>query len=296
MLDGRMARPEPDDDLLDDLRNALEVSRTTLLAAHDYARQAIERTLQMRPAVERRQSAEKALRASEEAALAHQRALAVAAHELRQSLAALSAAWSVYRMGPPEDRRAARAEDVIDRQLAVARRLVSDLFDASDLTFNTVRLQRRRVTIQEVLSDALEAIRPKVVEAGHTVHLDLPSEPVWIDADVERLQQVFSNLLGNAVKYTPNNGHLSIFATAQNELVTVAITDDGEGIAGWLLPTIFEPFRRGTEAGHGLGLGLAIAQGVARLHDGDIIAQSDGPGHGSVFTVTLPTLKAQTET
>ena len=151
-------------------------------------------------------------------------------------------------------------------------------------------------SISEVISQAVETVRPMIAEAGHELAIDLPQELMQLNADTVRLSQAFSNLLNNACKYTNPGGHISLTATHENGHVVVAIRDDGVGIPANLSPKIFDMFTQanhGLERHHGgLGIGLALVKRLVEMHDGEVTAGANPVGPGSEFRVTLPLLAA----
>jgi PAS domain S-box-containing protein len=228
-----------------------------------------------------------------EAALAASRAkdefLAMLGHELRNPLAPIVTAVELMRLrGVP----AGKELGTIERQLRHITGLVDDLLDISRVSRGAVKLKRERVAVRDVVSRALETASPLLDEKRHSVTVDVAGA-LWIDADVIRLTQVFSNLVTNAARYSDPGGRIHVTARSDGEHAVVEVTDAGIGIAPDLLPRIFDLFvqgaaRRGGQGYGGLGIGLALVQNLVRLHGGEVHAQSAGPGHGSTFTVTLP--------
>jgi CheY-like chemotaxis protein len=152
------------------------------------------------------------------------------------------------------------------------------------------------VDLNMILSASAEALRGRIVEKQLVFSIDLPGTPLWVNGDSVRLKQVFMNLLANAVKYTPEKGHVSIRSSTLSESAEVEISDTGVGIAAESLEIIFEPFRRGTQewlrSESSLGIGLAISRQILDIHGGQIRAESQGPGRGSSFRVRLPLVAA----
>src|SRR5262249_3426065 len=143
-----------------------------------------------------------------------------------------------------------------------------------------------------VFDASLDISSPLIEKARLTLTVDLPADPIRLDADRVRLAQVFSNLLNNAAKYTEPGGRVSVTATVSGERVTVQVLDTGVGIAPEVLPRIFELFtqvdRSLNRSQGGLGVGLALVRRLVELHGGTVSARSDGPGKGAEFTVELP--------
>jgi signal transduction histidine kinase len=200
-----------------------------------------------------RQAADLIERASAENALkdAHRRKdefLATLAHELRNPLAPIRNAVELLRIMNPPDPELRDARDIIERQVRQMTRLVDDLLDVSRITSGKINLQRERVTLRTVLTDAVESSRPLIDASEHKLTVTLPPEPVYLEGDAIRLVQVFSNLLTNAAKYTDNGGHIWLTAERQNGEAVVTVGDTGIGIDAVHLPRIFEMFSQVTPA------------------------------------------------
>jgi signal transduction histidine kinase/CheY-like chemotaxis protein len=224
--------------------------------------------------------------------------LAILAHELRNPLAPLSNSLEVLRLAENSPELMGQTRGVMERQVRQMVRLVDDLMDVSRMTRGKIELRRQRTELAAVLECVVEAARPVLEALGHELTVTLPPEPVFLDADLSRLAQVFSNLLNNAAKYTERAGHIRLTAERQESEVVVKVRDDGIGISGDVLPRIFDIFTQGDRslerAQGGLGIGLSIVRGVVELHGGSVVAHSAGPGQGSEFTVRLPVLLAPT--
>ena len=220
--------------------------------------------------------------------------LATLAHEIRNPLAPIRNELEILRMahGNPDVIEHSRA--VMERQLAHLVHLVDDLMDVSRITRSKLELRRVRLALEDALHAALETSRPLIEAARHEITLTLPTEPVYVLADLTRLAQIFSNLLNNAAKYTPAGGRISLSAWAVNGEAIIEVRDTGIGIAAEALPDIFEMFAQANRArglAHGgLGIGLALVHSLTDMHGGTITAESAGPGLGSTFTVRLPAL------
>ncbi|HEV8577921.1 MAG TPA: PAS domain S-box protein [Thermoanaerobaculia bacterium] len=218
--------------------------------------------------------------------------LATLAHELRNPLAPIRNAVQILLVkGPPlPDLQWAR--QVIDRQVRQMARLLDDLLDVSRISHGMLDLRKERVELAAVVQSAVETSRPLIDGGGHELTVDLPAEPVYLDADPVRLAQIFSNLLTNAAKYTEAGGHIRLAGERRGEELVVSVKDDGVGIGAEMLPRIFDIFsqaRRVLERSQGgLGIGLSLVRELARLHGGGIEAHSEGPGRGSEFIVRLP--------
>jgi PAS domain S-box-containing protein len=218
--------------------------------------------------------------------------LATLAHELRNPLAPISNAVDLLGLQARPDPVFEAARGIVERQLKHMVRLIDDLLDVSRIRSGKLMLRRERVELAAVIEQALETARPHV--RGHEFTVSLPGQPVWLEADPVRLAQVFSNLLNNACKYTPAGGHIRLSAEREGASAVVRVRDDGIGIAAQHLPHVFDMFSQAApaleRAQGGLGIGLALAQALARLHGGAIEAKSDGADRGSEFSVTLPAL------
>src|SRR5262249_30097500 len=144
----------------------------------------------------------------------------------------------------------------------------------------------------DVVGAAVETARPLIDAAGHELTVSLPQRPVWLDADLTRLAQVFGNLLANSAKYTPPGGRVWLSAERAGGSVAVSVRDTGIGVPAGSLASIFDMFsqvdRPAERTAGGLGIGLALVRGLAEMHGGTVVAASEGEGKGSTFTVTLP--------
>jgi CheY-like chemotaxis protein len=184
------------------------------------------------------------------------------------------------------------AQDLIDRQIQQMSRLVEDLLDLSRITRNQVVLRKEEVELASVIQAAVETSQPLIRQGGHELIISLPSQPVYLDADLTRLAQVFSNLLNNAAKYTDRGGKIWLTAMCEGDELAVSVRDNGVGIPEAQLPLVFEMFtqvdRTLERSQTGLGIGLALVKRLVEMHGGTITGHSDGPGNGSEFRVRLP--------
>jgi CheY-like chemotaxis protein len=224
------------------------------------------------------------------------RFLALLAHELRNPLASLRSGLQVMRLAGSDQEICAKVHGMMERQLGHIVRIIDDLLDISRINENKIELRRSRVLLTDVISSAVETARPAIEAAGHQLSISLPAEPVYLDADLTRLSQVFSNLLTNSAKYTDGGGQIWLTAASLPGEVAVSIRDTGIGIPADALPRIFDMFsqvdRNVERTAGGLGIGLALVKSLVELHDGVVTAVSDGPGQGSTFTVRFPVLTA----
>jgi CheY-like chemotaxis protein len=190
----------------------------------------------------------------------------------------------------PELQKNERA--VIRRQVEHLTRLVDDLLDVSRITRGKVQLSRRIVELSSVLARAIEIASPLLEKRRHPLIVDVAPKGLPVDADATRLAQVFQNLLTNAAKYSDRGKEIRVAARCDGDEIVVDVTDNGIGIGPDLLPRLFQRFVQGERAldraEGGLGLGLTIVENLLELHGGRISAHSEGVGHGSTFTVTLP--------
>ena len=220
--------------------------------------------------------------------------LAMLAHELRNPLAAIGGALQLLRRQgwpAPDDERSWSLE-VLERQSAHLARLIDDLLDVSRVSRGKIRLRRERLDARLVLERAAEAVRVPAAERRHELRLALPDEPLWVEADPTRLEQVLVNLLGNAVKYTEPGGRIDLSGERDGADWVFRVRDTGAGIDPAVLPHIFEPFTQADKtldrSQGGLGIGLTLVHRLVALHGGRVSAASDGLGQGSEFVVRLP--------
>ncbi|MCW7539229.1 PAS domain S-box protein [Aquabacterium sp. A7-Y] len=218
--------------------------------------------------------------------------LATLAHELRNPLAPLRNGLEILRLAASDPQAQERARIVMERQLAQMVRLIDDLLDVSRISRGKIKLRIARVELAAVVRDAVETSRPLIEAAGHTLNIELREEPLFVDADLTRLAQVFSNLLNNAAKYTEPGGTIALRVERRGEEARVSVSDNGVGIAAPMLPRLFEMFSQGDRSIErsqgGLGIGLALVKRLVEMHGGQVAAASAGLGHGSEFSVQLP--------
>ena len=217
--------------------------------------------------------------------------LAVLAHELRNPVAALSG--GLHLLG--KDLAPERATDIrtrMDRMLTHLSHLVDDLLDVSRVSQGKISLRKSRIELTEILNSAIEASQHNLDAGKHTFTVEMPAEPVWLDADLTRLSQVVSNLLNNAAKYTPEGGTVTLTAVADGAMAEIRVSDTGVGIPPEMQSRIFEIFAQVedhlTKAQGGLGIGLALAKQLVTLHGGTLTVESAGQDQGSTFTVRVP--------
>jgi two-component system CheB/CheR fusion protein len=187
-----------------------------------------------------------------------------------------------------------RLREMMSRQVRLISRLVDDLMDAARYARGAIRLQKERVNLTVLLDDVIGAVRPKIEAHAHELHTAFAEEPLRVDGDAVRLNQIFLNILDNAIKYSGRGGEIWISLERQANVAVVRIRDNGPGINAAMLPTVFEMFSQaGTtldRSAGGLGIGLYLVKQLVELHRGTVEALSDGPGSGTEFVVTLPAL------
>jgi two-component system, chemotaxis family, CheB/CheR fusion protein len=218
--------------------------------------------------------------------------LAMLAHELRNPLAVMSNAAHLMQHERASPEIKANALATIERQLRIQVRMVDDLLEVSRITRGVVALQVQRVDVAQIVRQAHEGQRQPIALRGHEVNLVLPTDGVFVDADAARIEQVVTNLLANAVKYTPAGGRIEVHLEQQHSHAVLTLSDNGIGMTAEFLPQIFTVFVQAEtsiqRSTGGLGVGLAIVRRLVELHGGTVEAHSDGLNHGSRFIVRLP--------
>lgn len=220
------------------------------------------------------------------------RFLGMVSHELRAPLSAMIGWANVLQKMRPDADTLARGLSAIERNGRAQARLIDDLLDLTRLDEGKLALARAPLPLDAVIRAAVETVQADAIAKDVALDVDIAATPM-VDGDAARLQQVFWNLLGNALKFTPAGGRIGIRLDSNGTRARCAVTDSGAGIEPAFLPFVFEPFRQGSaDAGvgsqGGLGLGLAIARRIVEAHGGSIVAHSDGAGTGATFTVELP--------
>ena len=219
--------------------------------------------------------------------------LAMLAHELRNPIGAINSAVQVLEVthsgGEPET----RARGVIVRQVGHLSHLIDDLLDVGRVVSGKIDLHRLPLDLAEAVHRAVSSVTG---DAGPDRQIDISTEPVWVNGDAIRLEQVLTNMLTNAIKYTPAGGRIRVELRGDGPDAVVTVEDTGVGIPPDLLPHIFDMFIQGDRtldrARGGLGIGLTLVRRLVELHGGTITAASDGEGHGSRFSVRLPQIAA----
>lgn len=225
--------------------------------------------------------------------------LAILAHELRNPLAPLRNGLQIVRLATHDADAVNQASTIMERQLGHMVRLVDDLLDMSRISRGKVELRMTRVEMATVIQQAIETSRPIIEQAGHDLKIEVPCEPILVEADVTRLTQVFANLLNNAAKFTEPGGQIRLSVERHSTEAVVKVRDNGMGIPVHMLPKVFEVFTQVEQslerAQGGLGIGLSLVRGLVELHGGSVEAKSQGDGMGSEFTVRLPVVQSHTE-
>ena len=255
---------------------------------HAETRAAFEREQDARAAAERaRYEVERAIAAKDEF-------LALVSHELRQPLHASMAAVRVLAANMDRRAEAERARVVIERQIQTMTVIVEDLLDASRIVRGQVALHREPIDLRTSVEHVVELLQPLIVERQHELVVTVPDAPVIANVDAGRIQQVLTNLVGNAVKYTDPGGRITIAMDVSAYDVAIVVRDTGHGIDPAVLPRIFDLFTRGSTRSTGFGVGLAVARRLVELHGGRLDARSEGVGRGSEFVVRLLTVPTPT--
>jgi signal transduction histidine kinase/ActR/RegA family two-component response regulator len=218
--------------------------------------------------------------------------LAMLGHELRNPLSAIASATQLWKEAGADPTTAGQMREVIERQAGNLKRLVDDLLDVARIATGKIELHPRPVVLGELISHAVEAMRPSVEARRHALEVTLAQPPVLVRADPTRVEQIIGNLLANATKYTPDGGRISVVERREEDEVVVTVSDNGIGIDPEVLHGIFELFAQAhptfDRSSGGLGIGLNLCRQLAELHGGSVSACSDGPGRGARFTLRLP--------
>jgi signal transduction histidine kinase/ActR/RegA family two-component response regulator len=259
------------------------VDEAVLVTLADHAAVAVQKARLLAGEHAARAEAEAASRGKDEL-------LAMLGHELRNPLAAIATAAHILDARGATEESRGRAREIIARQNAHLARLVDDLLDVARVTSGKIVLERRPLELAEAVRRSVGTLTASGRTQNHQVLLDLHA--VWADVDETRLEQVVTNLVGNALRFTPDGGTIDVTLGAIDGEAVLQVRDCGVGIAAEMLPRVFEMFVQGARRpdGGGLGLGLTLVRRIVELHGGRVTAASEGPGHGSTFTVHLPAL------
>jgi signal transduction histidine kinase len=249
-------------------------------------------TAAIRTRREERDQAEQALR---EADRRKDEFLAVLGHELRNPLSAIANAVRLWSVAGGDAAATELARNVIERQTGNLSRLVDDLLDVARITAGKIELRKQPVDVGETIQRAVEAAKTLIGERRHELEVSLVSDVgLFVDADPMRLEQIVTNLLTNAIKYTRKGGKIRIETALEDKDAVIRVVDSGIGIAPRMLPQIFDLFAQGDRSldrtSGGLGIGLNLCRRLVELHGGTIKAESEGVGRGSTFTVRLPAI------
>jgi signal transduction histidine kinase len=221
--------------------------------------------------------------------------LAMLAHELRNPLSPIRNAVHILKQPDTDPATLQEAREMIERQAQHMGRLLDDLLDVSRISQGRIELRRELVDLVPIIKGSVEAVRPLNEIRRLELSVTLPTEPLWVQGDQTRLEQVLTNLLNNAAKYTDPGGQISLSAELRDGTVVVSIRDTGIGIAPDLLPRVFDLFvqgdRRSDRSGGGLGIGLTLVKKLVQLHGGTVEAFSRGSGQGSEFAISLPAFR-----
>jgi CheY-like chemotaxis protein len=224
--------------------------------------------------------------------------LATLSHELRTPLNAIFGWVRLLRMGALDAEGSAHALEVIERNCKAQTDLITDLLDVSRIVAGRLTLDRRPLDLRAPVQGAIDAVRPDALAKGIELTAQFSADPTIVSGDNDRLQQVFSNLLNNAVKFTQPNGRIAVTVERTSAGVEAIVTDTGSGIKPEVLPHIFERFTQGDNSPGrppgGLGIGLALVRYLVGLHGGSVQAQSAGEGLGASFGVRLPIIAIAT--
>ena len=244
---------------------------------------------------ERRAAEDKLRRLADDLAEADRRKtefLATLAHELRNPLAPIRSGLGVMRLNRDLPPAMAKVRDMMERQVSHMVHLIDDLLDVARISGGKLHLRRERVALNGVLASAVETSLPLIEASQHALAVDLPEQPMMVDADTTRIAQVVANLLNNAAKYTPARGRIGLSLRRDGDDAVIAVSDTGVGIAGEALAGVFEMFsqigRTMDRSQGGLGIGLSLVRRLVEMHGGSVGAASGGANAGSVFTVRLP--------
>lgn len=222
--------------------------------------------------------------------------LAILSHELRGPLSATAIAAQVLRAGAATPERAEQMSDVITRQVGHMTRLVEDLLDVSRVSRGLVLIEKAPLNLGHVINWAVEQVTSFAHKKHHSIEQRVPGYPLLVEGDRIRLVQVVSNLLTNAIRYTPDGGRIAVHLDEHDGVAVVTVSDNGIGLHADFMPRLFDLYvqaeRTADRTGGGLGLGLALVKNLVEAHGGTVTAQSAGRGRGSTFIVRLPVLAA----
>lgn len=221
--------------------------------------------------------------------------LAMLGHELRNPLSPISIAAETMRLAAHDPARVRATADIVTRQVRHMVRLIDDLLDVARITQGKIHLQPAPVALDTILRDAVETARPLIDARRHQLKTSIAPESLFVNGDATRLVQVVANLLTNAAKYTDEGGCIALALARDGACARIEVSDNGIGLAPQTLEKVFEAFMQTPgalgRAQGGLGMGLAVVRRLVQMHGGEVRAASEGLGHGSRFTVTLPLIE-----
>jgi len=237
-----------------------------------------------------------ALRSMRETDRAKDEFIAIISHELRTPMTSILGWTRMLALGGLDEQTQREALDALERSTLAQAKLIEDLLDESRIASGKLRLDLRALDLRAVASNAVSMARPAAEAKGITLALDSGEEPCDVFGDPSRLQQAVGNLLGNAIKFTAEEGHVAVRLLRDGSTGVIEVADSGRGMAPELLPEIFERFRQGDgqrpERQSGLGLGLSITRHLVEMHGGSVEASSGGEGRGATFTIRIPLHRA----
>ena len=285
-------KPIDRDYFIASLRRAIEV--------HGLNRQVLEQQRALeRHARQLQQIIDERTRELRESNDAKDRFLAILAHELRNPLAPIHHAVELLQLSGDISPTVRSACEIVRRQVSHIARLLDDLLDISRIQHGKIKLDRHPVEIGPIVEHAIEASMPLIRACGHELRVETPDPGLRIDGDPTRLEQIVSNLLNNAAKYTEPGGRITLTAQREDGRIAIRVKDSGIGIAPDMLGHVFDLFAQAEQSldrsQGGLGIGLTLVRYLVHMHDGEVSASSEGLGHGSEFVVRLPLLEAPAE-
>lgn len=225
--------------------------------------------------------------------------LAMLSHELRNPLAPIRNAVAVLELQNNDDPTIKWGREVIARQTAQLSHLVDDLLDVSRMASGKIVLDRQPMDLRAIVAHAFEASLPQTAQRNHVLSVNLPETAIWVNGDALRLTQVVTNLLTNAIKYTPEGGRIGVSLFAVDNSAQLHVIDTGVGLREDQLEQVFDLFAQGerslARSEGGLGVGLTLVRRLVEMHDGSVVARSEGVGQGSSFEVCIPLLARSEE-
>lgn len=240
-------------------------------------------------------SEQEARRLAEDQNRAKDEFLAMLSHELRNPLAAITNSIALMEHPAVPAETAGRARNIIKRQSRHLARIVDDLLDLGRLMNGKVSLMRHRLDLAEAVHDCVQGLQTTGRADQHLIRVH--AVPAWIEADPTRIEQIVSNLLGNALKYTPAGGSITVDIVNSGDAAVLTVSDTGIGMPLELVERVFDVFVQGSSSldrsQGGLGIGLALVRQLVMLHGGTVSAASPGAGRGSTFVVRLPLARAE---